>query len=126
MQQAELFHETWENALQATVDAIGGPKKVAAELWPGMKLDSAYAKLKACLDPDKEREKFSLSEIVTLTNWGRKKGIHYSNAFFNDDTGYERPKPIAREQRKAEAIEDVKLIAEQLAGAIAVLDGLAE
>ena len=69
--QQELFHESFENALQATIEGIGGFKKVSIELWPGKTPDSAYAHLKNCLREDKG-EKLSLSELITITKWGRE------------------------------------------------------
>lgn len=93
MPYEEPFHETWENALQATVDHLGGPKRVSGRLWPTMNADSAYSKLKACLNPDKEREKLTLTEIQLLSRWGRDIGCHYSARFFMDASGYEQPEP---------------------------------
>ena len=111
--QKELFHESFENALQATIEGIGGFKKVSIELWPGKTPDSAYAHLKNCLREDKG-EKLSLSELITITKWGRDQGIHYANAFFNDETGYQRPEPLNAEdeleKREREFIEAAKII----------------
>lgn len=102
MHQESLFHESWEIALQDTVIKLGGYKKVAALMWPSMKQDSAYSKLKACLNEEKEREKFTLSEIQRLTKLGSEAGFHYSAIHFNSSTGYENPVPMNPEKVKAE------------------------
>src|SRR5688500_2959577 len=48
MTQTKLFYDSVDDAIATTIMAIGGYKKVAVELWPSMKMESAYARLKAC------------------------------------------------------------------------------
>lgn len=122
MNQEKLFHESWENALHATVVALGGYKKVAGDLWPAMKLDSAYAKLKGCLNEEKESEKLTLSEIEAITRKGREIGVDSSAYHFCASTGYDKPKPVNPAEKKAELMEQVVLTGEVLKGLFAQLE----
>lgn len=122
MNQEKLFHESWENALHDTVVALGGYKKVAGDLWPGMKLDSAYAKLKACLNEEKESEKLTLSEIEAITRKGRVIGVDSSAYHFCASTGYDNPRPVNPIEKKTELMEQVVLTGEVLKGLFAQLE----
>lgn len=75
MNQEQLFYDGPDDALATTVMALGGYKKVAGQLWSGMKIESAYARLKSCFNPDKP-EKLSPDEVDRLVEWGRAVGCH--------------------------------------------------
>lgn len=89
-QQARLFYEDIYDAIGTTIMALGGYKKVGYLLWPNMKMDSAYARLKNCLDASKA-EKLAPDELSTIIREGRKIGCHAIPEFISDDAGYERP-----------------------------------
>lgn len=63
MEQEPLFFDSVDDAIGNAVQALGGFKTVAHDLWPTMKMESAYAALKAALTPSKERENLSQHEI---------------------------------------------------------------
>lgn len=92
MDQPQLFYEDINDALGATIQALGGFKKVAGRLWPSMKLESAYARLKNCLRDDKD-EKLSPGELLLLMQWGRTERCHAIMDFLADEAHYERPSP---------------------------------
>lgn len=46
METAPLFYDDEHHALRAVIEQGKGYKKTAAHLWPGMKPESAYSKLK--------------------------------------------------------------------------------
>lgn len=98
--QSELFHESVEDALGATINAIGGFKKVSCDLWPTMKMATAYSRLKACLDETKN-EKLTPGEIEMLVRAGREQGVHYYMRYMAQACGYHEPIPAEPEDEKA-------------------------
>ena len=97
--QSELFHESIEDALGATINAIGGFKKVSSDLWPTMKLATAYSRLKACLDETKN-EKLTPGEIEMLVRAGREHGVHYYMRYMAQSCGYHEPVPAEPEDER--------------------------
>ena len=98
--QSELFYETANDALGACIQAAGGFKRVAGLLWPSLKPDSAYARLKACLD-DGKAEKLTADEIFAIAKMAREKGCHAFAQFAGSELDYEF-KPITPEDQAAE------------------------
>lgn len=123
MDQGKLFYEDIYDAIGTTIMALGGYKKVGYMLWPNMKMESAYARLKNCLERDKP-EKLAPDELATLVREGRKAGCHAIPEFMADDAGYDRPNPKEPEDQIAELqrefISAVK-IADRLADKIGTL-----
>lgn len=73
MNQQQLFYESLDDAIGSTIIALGGYKAVALRLWPTMKLESAYAKLKSCTNAQHDkREYLKDHEIEKLAEWGRE------------------------------------------------------
>lgn len=98
--QGALFYETASDALGSCILAAGGFKKVAAELWPAMKPESAYARLKACLD-DSKHERLSPDEILRVARLGRAAGCHAWAEFCAAELDYAPPVPVDPDDRKA-------------------------
>lgn len=96
--QGTLFHEDIYDALGTTIQFLGGYKKVALMLWPDMRMESAYARLKASLDSTKP-EKLSPSEVNLLIREGRKINCHAIMKFLGDDCLYQVT-PIEPEDEK--------------------------
>ncbi|RDH86387.1 MAG: hypothetical protein DIZ78_09465 [endosymbiont of Escarpia spicata] len=66
MEQEQFWYDSAEEAVNAAILKSGKkPKAVAVELWPHMKMDSAYARLKNSLRDDKD-EKLTLDEIIHI------------------------------------------------------------
>lgn len=101
MQQEQLFFDSVDDAIGNTVQALGGFKAVAIRLWPTMKLESAYAKLKACLDPAKDRENLDQHEINSLVQWGAEVGNYAIPRWFAEQAAGEY-KPVAQVERAAD------------------------
>jgi hypothetical protein len=93
VEQVRLWHDSWEDAVGTAVQAAGGTKKVAELLWPTLKPETAYTRLKHCLDPDKA-DKLSLGEFFMIARLARAAGEHSIARYFGHDAGYEF-KPIA-------------------------------
>lgn len=97
--QQPLWHDTPEDAFRSLVDALGGFKKVGADLWPALPVDQSGRRLAQCLDPDRA-EKLTLSEQGLLLRRGRMAGIHTAAAFLLRDAGYAEPVPVDPETEK--------------------------
>lgn len=101
MTQNQLWHDTFEDALRAILDAAGGPKKVAADLWPSKSLSDAHRRLLHCLDPERD-QKLSLDELVWLMAKGREVGCHTAMAYIARACGYADSVPVDPEDERAE------------------------
>ena len=99
--QGALFYETAADALGSCIVAAGGFKRVSCSLWPSMKPESAYARLKACID-DSKRECLSPDEIVGIAKMAREQGCHAWAHFCAAELGYAAPVPIDPDDARAE------------------------
>ena len=98
--QGLLFHETLADALASAVHAIGGFKRAASLLWPTVRPERAYSRLKACLD-EGDREKLELCDIVALARHARDAGDHSVMRFLAHELGYAEPQPITPNDQTA-------------------------
>ena len=115
-EQQALWHDTIEDALRDVVQVLGGPKRVAADLWPGKAPSDAARHLNHCLDPDRP-EKLALGEFVLLLSKGSEAECHTAMHFLADAAWYERP------QRKDPETEKEKLQREYMQ-AVSRMEGL--
>lgn len=117
--QSKLFFEDEHEALQLMVSGSGKSiKEVANFLWPDMKPESAYAKLKACLNP-KGDEQFKFGQVIAL--------MKYCNSYepleyMCDETMHARPDRKAPEDDIVKLSETIQGAADVLAKATAALD----
>ena len=86
------FFESVNDALRATVLALGGYKKVGAMLRPELPLAQAEAWVRHCLDGQR-REKFSPEQVLLLLRRAREAGFLSAMDFVAADTGY-RATPV--------------------------------
>ena len=107
MNQENLFHETPEDAMGAVISACGGFKRVAGLLWPTRKPESAYARLKACLDDSKD-EKLTLSEVVEIARMGREAGAHAFLNYLCRELDYSPVKPIAPHDSANQRMDEIR------------------
>ena len=98
--QMSLMHESLNDALRETVQAIGGTKKVGCMLWPEMTADHASSRLRDCLNPER-REKLSPEQVEMLSRMGRQVGCHAIMAHLCRTTGYAEPVPVEPEDEIA-------------------------
>lgn len=90
-EQGSLWHDSIEDAIGSAIHALGGAKKVAKLLWPALadsKPETAYTRLKHCLNPDKA-EKLALDEFFLIARKARELGEHSIAMYFGRDVGYE-------------------------------------
>ncbi|ALC60071.1 hypothetical protein [Burkholderia pseudomallei] len=119
--QTKLFYEDEHEALQLMVSNSGKTiKEVASFLWPDMKPESAYAKLKTCLNP-KGDEHFRFSQVIALMRFcGSFEPLFY----VCDETMHARPDRKCPEDDAVKLVETIRCAADVLTKATAALDRL--
>lgn len=96
--------ESFGDALVEAIKALGGSKKVGADLWPAMEVGAAQRKLIACMS-DSRPEKLSTDEVMFVLRKAREAGCHVAIEWLCAELAYSRPQPIAR----ADARERIQL-----------------
>lgn len=104
MEGYRLFYDDHCNALSSAIDNnVHGWtfKQVAHAMWPAMKPDSAYARLKNCVNPEKD-EKLDLAEVRHLCQiTGRFEPLHW----LCDELSHARPLQRSPIDKQAELVE---------------------
>lgn len=115
----KMFYEDEFEALQLMVSGSGKSiKEIAGFLWPDMKPESAYAKLKACLNP-KGDESFRFSQVVALMRFCNC----YDPLFYLcDETMHARPDRKVPEDDIVKISETIQGAADVMAKAMAALE----
>lgn len=88
MQQQALFFDSWEEALLADIQALGGRKKLAPRLWPGDTEETANDRLKACLAPG-HKQALKPSEVMTIKRMAREVGSTSTVSYEAQQLGYQ-------------------------------------
>ena len=101
MDQQELWHDTIHDAIRAAVDALGGPKSVASELWPTKRLEDGRRYLLHCLDSERP-EKLGMDELLLIGRKAREAGCHTIMHFLAQEWGYTIPTTVEPEDQMAE------------------------
>lgn len=100
-QQTKLFYDDEFEALSLMISHSDKEfKQVACHLYPHLKQESAYSRLKACLNPDKD-ERLTFGQIIAAMTFC---GTYDPLYFACDETMHARP------DRKAPQDEQVKLL----------------
>lgn len=99
--QQKLFYDDEYEALNLMVsNSEKSAKELAVYLFPHLKMDSAYARLKACMNPEKD-ERLTFGQIIAAMNFcGRYDPLMYAC----DETMHARP------DRKAPEDEEVRIV----------------
>jgi hypothetical protein len=99
--QAALFYEDEYEALNLMIsNSSKSSKELAGYLFPHLKLDSAYARLKACLNPDKD-ERLTFGQIIASMNFCE---CYEPLMYACDETMHARP------DRKAPDDEEIRIV----------------
>lgn len=97
--QQALWRDTLEDSLRHVVEGLGGPKRVAGDLWPARPVVDAARHLNRCLDPERP-EKLSFDELLWLLRAGCAADVHTAMAFLAQACGYETPKRVNPESER--------------------------
>lgn len=91
--QEELFHEDFNGALGHVISALGGNKRVGAELWPSLTADAAGKKVSNCLNTE-HAQQFHPQDILWILKQARQAGVHSAMAYIAGECGYSLPQPL--------------------------------
>jgi hypothetical protein len=119
--QTKLFYEDEDESLQWMVSGSGKSiKDIAQFLWPEMKPESAYAKLKACLNP-KGDEHLRFGQVIALMKFCNLFDPLY---YACDDTLHARPDRKLPEDESVKLVETIERSTDTLHKAIMALERL--
>lgn len=121
MNQAELFYESYLEALRDDVRAIGGAKEVGHTFWPQKDMEAARNAVNDRLNAER-RERFENDQERYIMRKARElRGFSAALCYLCDDTGFQRPvakNPIdelAKHQAAfVEAVKSAQSIVKQL------------
>ena len=99
-EQLPLIIQSYDEALQATVLALGGNKVVGHLLWPAKEPDEAGKQLSNTLN-HRKRDVLDPHELALIRREARRKGVHILASFEMRDAGYAEPKPVEPEDERA-------------------------
>jgi hypothetical protein len=117
--QMKMFFEDSDEALQLMVSNSGKSiKEISSFLWPEMKPESAYAKLKSCLNP-KGDENFRFNQVIALMKFCNS---YEPLEFICDETMHARPDRKLPEDDIVRLSETIQNAADVLAKATVALD----
>ena len=110
-QQKPLFYDDWRDALRTAIRDSGKPwKEVALHLWPDMKMDSAYARLKSCLGESGD-QKLDFGQAIALMRFcGQYDALYHAC----DELDHDRPAIRAPQDEMAELMRDYIRAAESM------------
>lgn len=115
----KMFYEDSDEALALMVSNSGKSiKEIANFLWPEMKAESAYAKLKACLNP-KGDENFRFNQVIALMKFCNS---YEPLEFICDETMHARPDRKVPEDDIVRLSETIQSAADVLAKATIALE----
>lgn len=98
--QIPLFVEDYAEAIRATVQALGGCKRIGSELKPDLAVDAAGRWLADCMNPEK-REQLHPTQLAYIRRRARQAGVHILAAYEACDAGYAEPVPVEPEDERA-------------------------
>lgn len=119
--QGKLFFDDEYEALNLMIsNSERSFKEVAGYLFPHMKPDSAYARLKSCLNQEKD-ERLTFGQIIAAMNFcGSYEPIMYAC----DETLHARPDRKSPSDEKIRLVETIKNATDAMNQAIKKLEHL--
>lgn len=117
--QEKLFYEDEFEALTLMIShSQKTVKEVACYLFPHLKAESAYARLKACLNPDKD-ERLTFGQIIAAMNFCQ---CYDPLIFACDETMHGRPERKSTDDERMKLTEAIQGAAETMRRAMAALE----
>ena len=98
--QIPLFVEDYLDAIRATVQALGGFKRMGSEMRPDLAVEAAGRWLSDCCSTDR-REKLDLTQVAWIRRRARQANVHILATFEMRDAGYADPLPVEPEDERA-------------------------
>lgn len=92
-EQMPLIVEDYDDAIVQTIKALGGFKRVGADLRPDMDATAAGRWLSDACNP-RERETLKPSQLAWIRRHARERGVHTLAAFEMREAGYAEPQPV--------------------------------
>jgi hypothetical protein len=93
--------ESFDEALQECVRAVGGSKPAGKLLFPEKSVEAGQSHLLRCLNPNCP-EKLGLEHLILLMKAARHNGCHAAMEFLAHVLGYHKPTPVAPEDEADE------------------------
>ncbi|MER2537657.1 MAG: hypothetical protein ABTQ26_00295 [Azonexus sp.] len=119
--QAKLFYDDEYEALNLMVsNSTKSAKELAVFLFPHLKMDSAYARLKSCLNPERD-ERLTFGQIIAAMKFCE---CYDPLAFACDETMHARPERKAPEDEEVRLVEAINGAANMLGKAMRQLEHL--
>lgn len=119
--QTKLFYDDEYEALNLMVSNSGkSAKELAVFLFPHLKMDSAYARLKACLNPEKD-ERLTFGQIIAAMNFCE---CYDPLMYACDETMHARPDRKAPEDEEVRIVESINAAADVMQKAMRQLEML--
>ena len=117
-----FFDDEFDALAQMIANSERTHKELAAYLFPDMKPESAYAKLKACVNPNGD-ERLKFGQIIAAMNFcGSFEPLQYAC----DQTLHARPPRITPEDEERRQIEVIESTGRTLQRALETLDRMRE
>lgn len=101
--QVPLFVEDLNEALRATIMALGGYKSVGVELRPEKSAIDAGKWLADCLNAEK-RDRLTPDQLAYIRRRARQANVHILAAFEMQEAGYAPPVAVEPEDERAALI----------------------
>ena len=98
--QIPLVVEDYLDAIRATVQALGGFKRIGADMRPDLGVEAAGRWLSDCCSTDR-REKLDLTQVAWIRRRARQANVHILATFEMRDAGYADPLPVEPEDERA-------------------------
>lgn len=108
-----MFVDDLNDALRATINALGGMKAIGVELKPEKTAVDAGRWLADCLNADK-RDRLAPDQVAFIRRKARAAGVHILAAFEMQDAGYAPPVAIEPEDERAKLHRDFVNAVEKL------------
>lgn len=102
--QDELFYDDEHHALRRTIEEGKGYKKTAGHLWPDMKDDSRYSKLKHAANGT-NGEVLRFSQVIEICVFNERFDALY---YFCDRVTHHRPTPKALKKEEARLVDVIE------------------
>lgn len=123
MEQASMhFYDDEYEALGVDILAAGGYKKIAFELWPHIKRETAYSRLKAVIE-NKNGSKLALGELTYILQEARKAKSCAYVTYLSDKCDLTRPhfrdpddEKILLQKAVVEAVKHLDTLTHRLEG----------